>query len=134
MLNPNVPSGSSNGFTLELMRRDEASSKRSGTGAEGKSGGAKVEIRNANNPGWSGKVDSAKYHAMRDAILRVTPRGAPGMSQIEIRNKAAFHLPAHIFPNGEKSDWWCKCVLLDLDHKGELIREKSARPIRWHRP
>jgi hypothetical protein len=56
------------------------------------------------------------------------------MNQVEIRNKAAFHLPAHIFPNGEKSDWWCKCVLLDLDHKGDLVREKEARPIRWHRP
>jgi hypothetical protein len=134
MLNPNVPSGSSNGFTLELMRRDEAGSKRSGANSGGKSVGAKVEIRNANNPGWSGRVDAAKYEAMKYALLRVIPRGAPGLTQTEMRNKAVFHLPAHVFPNGEKADWWSKCVQLDLEHRGELVREKTARPIRWHRP
>jgi hypothetical protein len=25
-------------------------------------------------------------------------------------------------------------VQLDLEHRGELVREKTARPIRWHRP
>jgi hypothetical protein len=137
MLNPDLPSDSSNGFTLEPMRRDEAGSNRSGAsqgGGSGKSSGAKVEIRNANNPGWSGKVDAAKYEAMKQALLRVIPRGAPGLTQVEMRNKAVFHLPAHIFPNGEKADWWSKCVQLDLEHRGELVREKTARPIRWHRP
>jgi hypothetical protein len=116
------------------MRRDEAGSKRSGANSGGKSVGAKVEIRNANNPGWSGKVDAAKYEAMKDALLRVIPRGAPGLTQTEMRNKAVFHLPAHVFPNGEKAEWWSKCVQLDLEHRGELVREKTARPMRWHRP
>lgn len=119
------------------MRRDEAGSKRSGSGSgtqsAGKSSGAKVEIRNANNPGWSGKVDAAKYEAMKAALLRVIPRGTPGLSQVEMRNKAVFHLPTHVFPSGDKVDWWCKCVLLDLEHKGELQREKTVRPFRWHR-
>ena len=116
------------------MRRDEAGSSRSAAGAQGKSGAGKVEIRNANNPGWSGRVDAAKYNAMKTALLKVIPRQAPGLTQTEMRNKAAFHLPAHIFPNGEKVDWWSKCVQLDLEHRGELIREKAARPLRWHRP
>lgn len=119
------------------MRRDEAGSKRSGSGSgtqsAGKSSGAKVEIWNANNPGWSGKVDAAKYEAMKAALLRVIPRGTPGLSQVEMRNKAVFHLPTHVFPSGDKVDWWCKCVLLDLEHKGELQREKTVRPFRWHR-
>jgi hypothetical protein len=87
------------------MRRDEAGSKRSGANPGGKSVGAKIEIRNANNPGWSGKVDAAKYEAMKDALLRVIPRGAPGLTQTEMRNKAIFHLPAHVFPNGEKAEF-----------------------------
>ncbi len=98
-----------------------------------KSDGPKVEVRNANQPGWVGKVDAAKYEAMRAAVIRVLPRNAPGLTQTELRNKVVFHLPNEHFPQGEKADWWAKCVQLDLEAKGVLIRERDARPLRWHR-
>lgn len=114
------------------MRRDEPSSTRAGNKA-GKGVGPKVEVRNVNQPGWTGKVDAAKYQAMKEALLRILPRHAPGLTQTEMRNKVVFHLPQHLFPNGEKSDWWSKCVQLDLEAKGELVRERDAKPLRWHR-
>lgn len=95
--------------------------------------GPKVEVRNANQPGWTGKVDAAKFEAMSSAITRVLPRNAPGLTQTEIRNKVVFHLPDHVFPGGERSDWWTKTVLLDMEADGLLEREKLARPFRWHR-
>ncbi|MEY4411725.1 MAG: hypothetical protein RLZ69_1299 [Actinomycetota bacterium] len=98
-----------------------------------KSTGPRVEVRSANSPGWTGKVDAAKYEAMRNAILRILPRQAPGLTQTEMRNKAVFHLPAHIFPAGERADWWVKTVYLDLEADGVIEREKQARPLRWHR-
>jgi hypothetical protein len=98
-----------------------------------KDSGPQVEVRNANQPGWTGKVDAAKFEAMSAAITRVLPRSAPGLTQTEIRNKVVFHLPDHVFPGGERSDWWTKTVLLDMEADGLLEREKTARPFRWHR-
>ena len=95
--------------------------------------GPVVEVRNANSPGWSGKVDAAKYEAVRNALMRILPRQAPGLTQTEMRNKAVFHLPDHIFPAGDRADWWVKTVYLDLEADGEIEREKTARPLRWHR-
>ena len=101
--------------------------------AGGRDTGPKVEVKNANVPGWTGKVDAAKYLAMKTALLQILPKQAPGLTQTEMRNKVIFHLPQHLFPNGAKSDWWSKCVQLDLEAKGIIERERAAKPLRWHR-
>jgi len=95
--------------------------------------GPKVTVRNVNVPGWTGKVDAEKYDAMKNALLRILPRTAPGLTQTEMRNKVVFHLPDHLFPGGEKADWWSKCVQLDLEADGIIERERTAKPLRWHR-
>ncbi|MEN9715235.1 MAG: hypothetical protein RJA35_702 [Actinomycetota bacterium] len=95
--------------------------------------GLRVEVRNANSPGWTGKVDAAKFEATSAVLMRILPRQAPGMTQTEIKNKAVFHLPQHLFPGGDNAAWWVKCVLLDLEADGIVEREKSARPLRWHK-
>jgi uncharacterized protein YndB with AHSA1/START domain len=33
---------------------------------------------------------------------------------------------------GAKAGWWTKCVQLDLEAKGTVVR-KTAKPLRWHR-
>jgi len=99
----------------------------------GKAEGPKVIIHNVNVPGWQGKVDAAKYEAMKTAVLQILPRQAPGLTQTEMRNKVVFHLPEHLFPGGEKADWWSKCVQLDLEYDGVIERERDAKPLRWHR-
>ena len=103
------------------------------SGERSKKAGPKVEVRNANIPGWTGKVDAEKYEAMRQALMRILPRQAPGLTQTEMRNKVVFHLPQHLFPGGEKADWWTKCVQLDLEAEGVIERERAAKPLRWHR-
>jgi len=107
--------------------------KKSSAAESKKQAGPKVEVRNVNVPGWTGKVDAEKYEAMKRAVLQVLPRQAPGLTQTEMRNKVVFHLPEHIFPGGEKVDWWSKCVQLDLEAKGVIERELTAKPLRWHR-
>lgn len=35
-------------------------------------------IENVNHPGRTSTADAGMYHAMRDALLKVLPAGAPG--------------------------------------------------------
>ena len=93
----------------------------------------KVVVHNVNVPGWTGKVDQAKYEAMKKALLKVVPKAAPGITQTEMRNKVVLHLPDALFPGGEKADWWSKCVQLDLEYEGILVRERDQKPLRWHK-
>jgi hypothetical protein len=39
--------------------------------------------------------------------------------------------PEDLFPGGEKTGWWTKCVQLDLEAKGLLVR--AGKPLRWRR-
>lgn len=94
---------------------------------------AKIVVRNINVPGWSAKVDAAKYEAMKNALLKILPKKSPGLTQTEIRHKVVFVVSREAFPGGEKTDWWSKCVQLDLEARGNIVREGSAKPLRWHR-
>ena len=95
--------------------------------------GPKIEVHNVNVPGWSGMVDEEKYMAMRQALMHILPKNAPGLTQTEMRNKVIIHLSEDLFPEGEKADWWSKCVQLDLEFQGVVIRERDSKPLRWHR-
>ena len=72
------------------------------------------------------------YHAMREAILKVLPTEAPGMTEAEFREAVRPHLPGDLFPGGAKAGWWSKSVQLDLEANGVIARERST-PLRWHR-
>ncbi len=91
----------------------------------------KVVVQNVNIPGHTTRVDSAKYNAMKTAIMQVLPRKAPGLTQTEIRNAVKAHLPEDLFPGGAKAAWWAKTVQLDLEAKGLVVRE-TTKPLRWH--
>jgi hypothetical protein len=104
-------------------------SQRKHAAATGPSDDGKVEVRNVNVPGHVRRLDAARYHAMRKALLRVLPRKAPGLTQREmgeaVRAAAPDFLGSHM--------WWMKSVQLDLEAKDEVVREKT-KPLRWHRP
>jgi hypothetical protein len=93
---------------------------------------APVTIQNVNLPGYTVRVDAAKYQAMRRALLKVLPRAAPGLTQAEMRQALVPRVPRALFPDRGKVAWWAKTVQLDLEAKGLLRREK-ATPLRWHR-
>ena len=92
---------------------------------------SRVTVENVNVPGYSVRVDAAKYGVMRKAILAVLPSKAPGLTQEEIRQAVRTRLSEDLFPGGAKAAWWAKMVQLDLEAKGVVDREAS-KPLRWH--
>ena len=89
----------------------------------------KIEIENINTPGRTERVDRAKFEAMRDAILATLPKGSPGVTVAEAKEKLLPLLPETLFPGGAKAGWWLKAAQLDLEAKGVLKRE-NTKPMR----
>jgi len=92
----------------------------------------RILIENVNVPGSTTRVSRAMYEAMRQAMWKVLPATAPGLTQSEIRAAVVPHLPDDLYPGGAKVGWWAKAVQLDLEAKGTLVREPT-KPLRWHR-
>jgi hypothetical protein len=92
----------------------------------------KIDVENVNTPGKTGRVDAAKYQAMRAAMLAVVPLSPPGLSAAEIKECARPRLPEALFPGGATSGWWVKCVQLDLEAKG-ILQRHATRPLTFTR-
>ncbi len=91
----------------------------------------RIVVENVNVPGYSSKVDAIKYQAMYKALMKALPTEVPGLTQVEMIKEVVQYLPEELFPGGAKAGWWVKCVQLDREVKGDIIRENS-KPIRWH--
>ena len=91
----------------------------------------KVTVRTVNVPGYTTRVNKARYDAMKRAMWIVLPRRAPGLTEREIREAVVPHLPADLYPGGAKAGWWAKTVQLDQEAKGAVVRE-ATKPLRWH--
>ncbi len=115
-----------------MRRKQLLSSKPAGQTAK-QTPGAVVTVQNVNVPGYTSRVNAAKYFAMREALLKVLPRRAPGVTQAEMFEAVMEHLPKDLFPGGAKANWWAKTVQLDLEAKGIVGRSAQAKPLRWHR-
>ena len=77
---------------------------------------ARVTVENINVPGYTMTLNKTRYDTMNNAMQRVLP-----------------HLPPSEFPGGQKAGWWAKCVQLDLEAKGIVLRDRTAKPLRWTR-
>jgi len=93
----------------------------------------RVTVENVNVPGYTTTVDRAKYDAVKKALLKALPRKAPGLTQAEMMKAVKPHLPQALFPGGARSEWWTKMIQLDLEAKGIVTRDSSAKPLRWTR-
>ena len=91
-----------------------------------------VEIENVNHPGQVKRGDAAMYEAMKRAFLKILPTTSPGLTEVEIRERAIAYLSEELFPEGAKAGWWAKTVQLDLEAKGVIAREKT-KPLRWRK-
>jgi hypothetical protein len=89
----------------------------------------RIEIENFTSPNWRGRVDRAKYEAMRDALLAVLPTSSPGLTVAEAKAALLPKLPEALFPGGEKAGWWLKAAQLDLEGKRVIGRE-ATKPLR----
>ncbi len=89
-------------------------------------------MRNVASPGHVTRADRAKYMAMRAALMAVLPDAPPGMTPAEAQKALGAHLDSGLFPGGGKAGWWMKCVQLDLEARGVLLRAPKA-PVRLWR-
>ena len=94
---------------------------------------AMVTVQNVNVPGYTSRVEEAKYTVMRSALLQVLPARVPGITQAEMFEAVVRYLPENLFPGGSKAGWWAKTVQLDLEAKGIVRRAADAKPLRWYR-
>lgn len=92
----------------------------------------KVVVQSINKPGYTANVNAVKYEAMRRALMKVLPRKAPGLTQREMFFAIRAHLPEAHFPGGAKANWWGKTVQLDLEAKGDVVRD-ATKPLTWRR-
>ena len=92
----------------------------------------RIVVENVNHPGKTSWVDATMYGAMRRGLMATLPDAAPGLTQAEFVEAVKAHLPAELFPGGDKVGWWSKTVQLDLEAKGKIVRERTT-PLRWHR-
>ena len=92
----------------------------------------KITIQSMTLPGRTVRVNRAKYLAMRKVLTAILPDRAPRSTAAEAKEALLPHLPDDLFPAGATAGWWLKCVQLDLEAKGIVVRETS-KPIRWHR-
>lgn len=90
----------------------------------------KIDVENINSPGRTTRVDAAKYTAMRDAMVKVMTRDAPGDTAKDIKEASKAHLPDALFPAGATAGWWQKSVQLDLEAKG-IITRSATKPLRF---
>lgn len=91
---------------------------------------AKIDVLNVNHPDYRGRVDAAKYTAMK-AALRAAMTGSDPMTQTEMREAAKTHLPQDLFPEGKTAGWWAKTVQLDLEARGEMARTQT-KPLKFY--
>lgn len=91
-----------------------------------------VEVRSFGSPTYRGRLDAEKYNAMKKAVLKVTPRKAPGITQAEMFKGVRPLVSKSQFP-GTTHMWWSKGVQLDLEARGVLRRDPKAKPLRWTR-
>ena len=90
----------------------------------------KIEVENVTSPGRVQRVDKTKYMAVREAVMRHIPDAEPGAATpTELIAAIKPDLPQDLFPGGDKAGWWFKCVQLDLEAKGVLVRAPKP-PVR----
>jgi len=90
-----------------------------------------ILVENVISAGSRRPVNREKYEAARDAVMAVLPASEPGLSYAELKGAALPRLPEALFPGGQTVGWWLKCVQLDLEAKGVIVRH--GKPLRWHR-
>lgn len=88
-----------------------------------------VEVLNVNHPDYRGRVNAAKYAAMKSAMIKGMA-GTAGMTQTEMKDAAKSHLPQDLFPDGKASGWWSKTVQLDLEARGVMGRT-GTKPLKF---
>ncbi len=92
----------------------------------------KITVQNVGQPGKTYQVDAAKYTEMRARVLEALPDKAPGLKVADLIETVRPRLDPGLFPGGATAGWWVKCVQLDLEAKGVIVRHDKA-PVQLRR-
>lgn len=92
----------------------------------------KITIESITSPHHTERVNRAKYMAMREALRKVLPGDAPGLTVAEAKDALLKHVSEEHFPGGDKAGWWFKAVQLDLEAKA-IIKRGPGSPVRLFR-
>lgn len=90
-----------------------------------------ILVENVVSPGSQRPVSREKHEAVRAPMLAALPAAEPGLSYAELKAAVLPNLPEALFPGGQTVGWWLKCVQLDLEAKGLIVRH--GKPLRWRR-
>jgi hypothetical protein len=97
--------------------------------ASAKASAATVDVLNVLQPGKTYKRNAEKYEAARKAFLKFVPAKGPGLTQTEMHAAMKKALPSF----GSTAGWWMKTVQLDAEARGDVLRDKGSKPLRWKR-
>jgi len=87
------------------------------------------------NPGRGKKgprIDSARYEAMKAALLDVIPRKGEGVTFASLPDLVKKKLPRSLF-EGASIQWYATTVKLDLEARGLVKRVAGVSPQRLRR-
>ena len=90
-----------------------------------------IEVLTREGRPW--RVNGARFHAMRVALMSALPGAAPGMTVAEAQAAVLLLLDPVLFPGGAKAGWWLKAVQLDHEARGLIARARGS-PVRLYRP
>lgn len=90
----------------------------------------RIDVQNVGQPGKTYRVDKSQYTEMRNAMLSVLPDAGPRMNVPDVIQAVLPKLSERLFPGGETSSGWVKCVQLDPEAKA-VIRRTPSPVRRW---
>lgn len=86
-------------------------------------------VCNTPTPGKAAtRIDKWKYDAMRNAILHCVPEHPPGIAFKDLPDAVSAILPRETRELVGSITWYCTCVKLDMETKGELFRVADVKP------
>jgi hypothetical protein len=90
---------------------------------------ATVDVFNVLQPGKTYKRNAEKLAQARKAFFGFMPAKGPGLTQSEMGVAMRNALPEF----GSTAGWWMKTVQLDGEARGEVVRDRTAKPLRWRK-
>ena len=90
-----------------------------------------VKVRAINAPKHAREVDAAKYAPMKRVVLRVFRESDEGLTQRRMFAAIKARIDRSKYRTDGVMRWWAKSVQLDLEARGELVRERGRRPFVW---
>ena len=92
-----------------------------------------IKARNVNHPEHRENLKAEKYHVIREAML-ATLSEAEWMSFADLEagvraRLAESNVPKALFPKPGSVRWYCKAVQLDLEARGEILRQPKKSPL-----